>query len=73
MYVVGVDLSGPANPENTAVSVFQDQGERLQYQALLPSATDAVLFEEKDPREAVSELMNREPSGEMDGLAGDLV
>lgn len=56
MYVVGVDLSGPANPENTAVAVFQDQGERLEYQALLPSATDAVLFEEIQRRLAVADV-----------------
>ncbi len=28
----------------------------------------AVLFEGKDPREAVLDLMRREPTGEMDGL-----
>ena len=28
----------------------------------------AVLFESKDPREAVEDLMGREPAGEMDGL-----
>ncbi len=33
----------------------------------------AVLFEEKDPTEAVVELMQREPSGEMDGLVSGLV
>ena len=31
----------------------------------------AVLFEGKDPREAVLDLMNRAPTGEMDGLGGD--
>lgn len=31
----------------------------------------AVLFEGKDPREAVLDLMRREPAGEMDGLVGD--
>lgn len=30
----------------------------------------AVLFENKDPREAVTDLMRREPSAEMDGLFG---
>lgn len=36
----------------------------------MPIATQvhAVLFEGKDPREAVLDLMRREPSGEMDGL-----
>ena len=31
----------------------------------------AVLFEGKNPREAVLDLMNRAPTGEMDGLGGD--
>ena len=30
-----------------------------------------VLFEEKDPRQAVEDLMVRTPTGEMDGLLGD--
>lgn len=56
MYVVGVDLSGPANPKNTAVAVFVADGEYLEYQALLPSATDAVLFEEIRRRLAVDDV-----------------
>lgn len=32
----------------------------------------AVLFEGKDPREAVLDLMSRAPTGEMDGLGGDV-
>jgi glycerol-3-phosphate dehydrogenase (NAD(P)+) len=31
----------------------------------------AVLFEGKDPREAVLDLMSRAPTGEMDGLGGE--
>lgn len=56
MYIVGVDLSGPANPENTAVAVFRGDGEHLEYQRLLPSATDAVLFEEIRRRLAVEDV-----------------
>jgi glycerol-3-phosphate dehydrogenase (NAD(P)+) len=39
----------------------------------LPIAAEvhAVLFEGKPPREAVLDLMRREPTGEMDGLVGD--
>jgi len=32
----------------------------------------AVLFEGKNPREAVLDLMSRAPTGEMDGLGGDI-
>jgi glycerol-3-phosphate dehydrogenase (NAD(P)+) len=41
-------------------------------QVALPIAQQvhAVLFEQKDPREGVLDLMRREPAGEMDGLMG---
>jgi glycerol-3-phosphate dehydrogenase (NAD(P)+) len=41
-------------------------------QVALPIAQQvhAVLFEQKDPREGVLDLMRREPAGEMDGLIG---
>ena len=32
----------------------------------------SILFNNKDPREAVFDLMTRTPTGEMDSLVGDL-
>ncbi len=50
MHVIGVDLSGPGNPENTSVGVFRAGKNVLDYLTLIVSATDQVLYEETRTR-----------------------
>jgi glycerol-3-phosphate dehydrogenase (NAD(P)+) len=56
----------------TAKALFGPESD-LEEAISMPIAEQvhAVLFEGKDPREAVLALMNRAPTGEMDGLGGD--
>lgn len=56
MYIVGVDLSGPANPGNTAVAVFRVDGDLLEYVSLIASATDEVLYQEARARLALGDV-----------------
>lgn len=56
----------------TTKALFGPETELESYEGLMPIAEQvhAILFEGKDAREAVLDLMRREPSGEMDGLLG---
>lgn len=56
MYVVGVDLSGPANPKNTAMAVFRGDRDCLEYEELVVPATDVVLYEGIRKRLAVDDV-----------------
>ena len=52
----------------TTKALFGPESEARGIPMPIAEKVHAVLFENKDPREAVIELMRREPSGEMDGL-----
>jgi glycerol-3-phosphate dehydrogenase (NAD(P)+) len=56
----------------TAKALFGPESD-LEESISMPIAEQvhAVLFEGKDPREAVLDLMSRAPTGEMDGLGGE--
>ena len=56
MYVVGVDLSGPANPDGTAVAVFRAEGAGLVHESLIASVTDTILFTEIREKLAVDDV-----------------
>lgn len=43
-FVVGIDLSGPGSPENTAVAVFRAKGKALQLQKLVCGASDTEIL-----------------------------
>lgn len=55
----------------TAKALFGPEGETGSVSMPIAEQVHEVLFEGKDPREAVLDLMRREPTGEMDGLFGD--
>ena len=57
----------------TTRALFGPESEARGIPMPIAQEVNAVLFEGKDPRQAVSELMCREPSGEMDGLDTSLV
>jgi len=57
----------------TTKALFGPESESRGIPMPIAEQVHAVLFEGKDPRLAVSELMQREPSGEMDGLVNGLV
>ena len=44
MHVVGIDLSGPGSPQNTAVAVFESASESLGLHALSVGATDREIL-----------------------------
>ena len=52
----------------TTKALFGPQSELGEVPMPIAEQVHAVLFEGKDPREAVLDLMRREPIGEMDGL-----
>jgi glycerol-3-phosphate dehydrogenase (NAD(P)+) len=57
----------------TTRALFGPESEPLGIQMPIAEQVHMVLFEGKDPMVAVSELMKREPSGEMDGLVSGLI
>jgi len=57
----------------TTQALFGPESEARGIPMPIAEQVHAVLFEDKDPTEAVNELMQREPSGEMDGLVSGLV
>ncbi|MSR63602.1 MAG: NAD(P)-dependent glycerol-3-phosphate dehydrogenase [Planctomycetes bacterium] len=54
----------------TTRALFGPESEARGIPMPIAEQVHAVLFEKKDPRQAVTELMTRELSGEMDGLSG---
>lgn len=56
----------------TTRALFGPESEARGISMPIAEQVHEVLFEGKDPREAVTELMRREPAGEMDGLADAL-
>ena len=54
----------------TTRALFGPESEARGIPMPIAEQVHAVLFEKKDPRQAVTELMTRELSGEMDGLGG---
>jgi predicted nuclease with RNAse H fold len=56
MYVIGVDLSGPANPDSTAMAVFRVERDILEYDSLIASASDAALYEEIRRKLAIDDV-----------------
>ena len=57
----------------TTKALFGPESEARGIPMPIAEQVHACLFEGKDPRESVGELMGREPSGEMDGLLGGLL
>ena len=57
----------------TTKALFGPESEARGISMPIAEQVHAILFDGKDPRIAVTELMRREPSGEMDGLIGSLV
>ena len=56
----------------TTKALFGPEAEGRAVSMPIAEQVHAVLFEDKDPREAVTDLMRRAPSGEMDGLVREL-
>jgi glycerol-3-phosphate dehydrogenase (NAD(P)+) len=56
----------------TTKALFGPESEARALQMPIAEQVHAVLFDDRDPREAVQALMTREPSAEMDGLLGKL-
>ncbi len=56
----------------TTRALFGPESEARGIPMPIAEQVHGVLFEGKDPRQAVIELMRREPSGEMDGLSNAL-
>lgn len=54
----------------TTRALFGPESEARGIPMPIAEQVHAVLFEDKDPGSAVTELMSREPAGEMDGLMG---
>jgi uncharacterized protein len=44
MIVIGIDLSGPSNPKDTVVSIFDKVGGTLKFRQLISGATDEVIL-----------------------------
>jgi len=57
----------------TAKALFGPEADLGELSMPIAEQVHAVLFEDKDPREAVLDLMNRAPTGEMDWLGGGFV
>jgi glycerol-3-phosphate dehydrogenase (NAD(P)+) len=55
----------------TTKALFGPEAENALVSLPIAEQVHAVLFEEKDPRAAVLDLMRRAPTGEMDGLVKD--
>jgi glycerol-3-phosphate dehydrogenase (NAD(P)+) len=55
----------------TAKALFGPEGETGSVSMPIAEQVHAILFEGKDPRGAVLDLMRREPTDEMDGMFGD--
>jgi glycerol-3-phosphate dehydrogenase (NAD(P)+) len=55
----------------TTKALFGPEAELRGQSMPIASEVHAVLFEGKDPREAVLDLMRRVPAREMDGLVED--
>jgi glycerol-3-phosphate dehydrogenase (NAD(P)+) len=55
----------------TAKALFGPEADLGEVQMPIAEQVHAVLFDGKNPREAVLDLMNRAPTGEMDGLFGE--
>jgi glycerol-3-phosphate dehydrogenase (NAD(P)+) len=55
----------------TTKALFGPEAELRGQTLPIANEVHAVLFEGKDPREAVLDLMRREPTAEMDGVVGD--
>jgi len=62
MHVIGVDLSGPGSPQNTAVAVCRVHGEVLEFVSLIASVDDRVLYEEIRQRLAADDVPPTRPS-----------
>jgi glycerol-3-phosphate dehydrogenase (NAD(P)+) len=56
----------------TTKALFGPEAEARGIPMPIAEQVHAVLFEDRDPRQVVTELMRREPAGEMDGLMADL-
>ncbi len=56
----------------TTQALFGPESEARGVRMPIAEQVYACLFEGKDPRQAVSDLMSREPAGEMDGLIPDV-
>ena len=56
----------------TTKALFGPEAEGASVSLPIAEQVHAVLFEDKDPRDAVLDLMRRAPAGEMDGLVKDL-
>jgi glycerol-3-phosphate dehydrogenase (NAD(P)+) len=57
----------------TAKALFGPEADLGDVSMPIAEQVHAVLFDGKDPREAVLDLMNRAPTVEMDGLGGDFL
>lgn len=57
----------------TTKALFGPESEARGIPMPIAEQVHGILFEGKDPRESVNELMRREPAGEMDGLVGGLL
>jgi glycerol-3-phosphate dehydrogenase (NAD(P)+) len=57
----------------TTKALFGPESEARGIPMPIAEQVHAVLFERKDPAEAVTELMRRQPTGEMDGLISELL
>jgi uncharacterized protein len=44
MKVIGIDLSGPANPRDTVISIFEKNDGSLNFRELISGATDEVIL-----------------------------
>ncbi len=62
------DMNMVAEGVWTTKALFGPEAEGSSVSMPIAEQVHAVLFEEKDPRKAVTDLMRREPTGEMDGL-----
>ncbi|MCZ6596447.1 MAG: NAD(P)-dependent glycerol-3-phosphate dehydrogenase [Planctomycetota bacterium] len=56
----------------TTKALFGPEAEGLGVSMPIAEQVHAVLFDSKDPKQAVTDLMRREPTGEMDGLVREL-
>ncbi len=62
------EMSSVAEGVSTTKALFGPEVEFGEVALPIAEQVHAVLFEGKDPREAVLDLMRREPSAEMVGL-----
>jgi glycerol-3-phosphate dehydrogenase (NAD(P)+) len=57
----------------TAKALFGPEADLGDMSMPIAEQVHAVLFDGKNPREAVMDLMNRAPTGEMDWLGGEFL